>query len=95
MAFSHAASAHQALSEGNSESAEEGTEQLLRLFQDLKFQERARARAALRVRARGRRRGASHNHTPMPPGVGALTEADGRCLMMLLDMGRYLVNEIT
>ena len=31
----------------------------------------------------------------MPPGVGALTEADGRCLMMLLDMGRYLVNEIT
>ena len=31
----------------------------------------------------------------MPPGVGALTEADGRCLMMLLDMGRFLVNEIT
>lgn len=31
----------------------------------------------------------------MPPGVGALTEADGRNFMLLMDMSRYLVNTIT
>lgn len=31
----------------------------------------------------------------MTPGVGALTEGDGRNLMLLLDMCRFLVNEIT
>jgi hypothetical protein len=31
----------------------------------------------------------------MPPGVGALTEGDGRNFMLLMDMSRYLVNEIT
>lgn len=31
----------------------------------------------------------------MPPGAGALSEADGRNFMLLMDMSRYLVNEIT
>lgn len=31
----------------------------------------------------------------MPPGTGALTEGDGRAFMLLMDMSRYLVNEIT
>jgi hypothetical protein len=31
----------------------------------------------------------------MPPGVGALTEGDGRNFMLLMDMSRFLVNEIT
>ena len=31
----------------------------------------------------------------MPAGVGALTEGDGRNFMLLMDMSRYLVNEIT
>eukprot|EP00966_Prymnesium_polylepis_P245667 5683025-Prymnesium_polylepis.1 len=31
----------------------------------------------------------------MPPGVGCLTEVDGRNFMMLMDMSRFLVNEIT
>ena len=30
----------------------------------------------------------------MPPGVGALTEGDGRNFMLLMDMSRFLVNEI-
>ena len=31
----------------------------------------------------------------MPPGVGALTEGDGRNFMALMDMSRFIVNEMT